>query len=256
MDAVIFSTFVPSFENIKVAKFYLDSLVENFSDCDIYVGVSSSCKEWLDLLGTYNTKFNNLYYEEVESSKHVDSDACGYQKALELMHIHGKKYDTILFVHTKGVTYNRPDIDNIIGVYKQLFLTKEIRDKVKNIFKDPKIGLYGNTCVKTRGELVVALDRFFSFFYTANTLFVTDSIYYMKGAPVYNFINNCKDFFENNLIDVGCDRYFFERDFCTLPFRFGYGISVENYVAHPVDNYFSKNIFEALIDIWRKENCI
>ena len=101
MDAILFATFVPTVESLSVAKKYLEIIKNNFSDCDIYIGINyGTIPEWKILLDEYSS-YITLKYAFVSKELNIDSDASAYQLALSLLHDSKKSYRLIWFIHTK-----------------------------------------------------------------------------------------------------------------------------------------------------------
>ena len=253
-NAVIFSSYVPD-SKIDIGLFYLNCLKENFSDCDIYVGVNSTDKMWLDALEKSKQSGLNLTYEVVSDYMRKDSDASAYQLALSLCKNSKIKYISVLFLHTKGITSGNFNGEGI----KKIFLTKERQWQVAESFRNPEIGLWSDYCSKTTDlHDIESLDRFYDFHHTGNKLFIADSIYYMKGHIVYDFIQNCHpDFFDKKITTMAhkdklFDRYFFERDFPTLCFRMGYLFLFDHLQPHP--NYFNSSELSKILEDWRYRN--
>lgn len=257
-DCVAFSSYVPNVQSVEKATFFLDCFVENFSDCDIYVGVNYPwCSEWVETLEAYKEKLN-LFIDFVDINKVIDSDAAGYQNALNILKHQGSKYRTVLFAHTKGVTHSgepaklQRDMEGL----KSVFFTKEVRQRVDSIFmENPKIGLFSDYCTKSTDQTIESLDKLFNFYFSGNKIMILASIYYIRGSLVHQFIHNCdKKFFTENLLSLGYDRYFFERDFPTIVTRFGYEMKTDNYTSHPQWYHFDKKNFDDIVSMWRKEN--
>lgn len=254
-NCVVFSSYVPTEKQVPIAEFYLNCFVEFFPGEDVYIGVNNSCREWLECLSRYRSLIP-LTFSVVPDHKVIDSDASGYQAALEIMRNHGKKYDKVFFCHTKGITHNDPNIFTDLESKKKVFFTKDIQNKVDDLFKS-KYGLYSYACTRTIDGPIKSMDKLFNFYYSANDLMILESMYYIRGNVVHQFIHNCKEvFFEKNLLTLGFDRYFFERDFPTISTRFGYEYYVENYFSHPHWNYFDKNLYNKTLESWRVENNI
>jgi hypothetical protein len=101
MDAILFATFIPSLENLSIAKEYLENIKNNFYDCDVYVGINyGTIPERKILLEEYSNYFN-LQYAFVNKVMNVDSDASAFQLALSLLNKSKKAYRLVWFIHTK-----------------------------------------------------------------------------------------------------------------------------------------------------------
>jgi len=145
-DAVVFSSYVPNEQALRIAKQFLEVFRAQFADCDFFVGINGgSLPEWETALrdsGLRTMRIGNVSPELV-----VDSDVSGFQKALELMRREGKEYRLVWLGHTKGVTADHPELHR--HPYRALLLGSGLRSsdvrrsprRLIRIQHDPLAGL-------------------------------------------------------------------------------------------------------------------
>lgn len=227
--AFILSSYIPTDDIIWVGKEYLDMLVKNFQDYDIYIGVNPSTPEWVKTIEEYSKKIN-ITYGITKDNLVIDSDASAFQTALSLVKQKNIKYELVWFGHTKGVTSNKHDFRHVI--YK-IFLDK--KNIIEDLFEQNKdLGLFSPYMYKIKGKkwdnyINNNLRCILKGDYENNT---NKSCYYthyvLRGEPLYRFLNEVDEaFFNSNLLTLGVeqkfDRYFFERDFPMIIEKYGYG---------------------------------
>ncbi|MFN7656299.1 MAG: hypothetical protein ACK5OW_00755 [bacterium] len=226
-DAVIFATYVPTVDRLHIGIEMLDKICEHFKDCDIFIGINPSCREWVETIESYKDRLN-IYYEITEDDKVIKSDASAYQTALKLYKKIGLEHKLLWFMHTKGVTSGstlrssvykifhskRKDIETLfdnndrLGLFMPWMIRQlpKNKDYVENNLKHILIGNHFNRCSDLTGHYT---------FYT------------IKGSIIKNFLNDViEDFFQKNLLTLGVehkfDLYFFERDFPMIVEKYGY----------------------------------
>lgn len=235
-SAIIFSTYIPTIESGLIVSDYLQAIEKNFTvwDCDIYTGINYCYFD--KILDVYFGRFSyNSDYEKVDDLLMIDSDASAYQKALEL-YMHGREklisdygedYEYVWFIHSKSVTSKchnfrkeviedfinrRKDIEefmrhnNLAAFYpwvSQCSIPKELNGNLNKILTTQDNDLY--------------VQKFWGL--TSQYTF-----YVFSGYVLDKFFKNIKDdFFKKNLIrDYGMNKYFFENDFCMIPFKLGF----------------------------------
>jgi hypothetical protein len=218
-DAVVFSSYVPTDEALAVAHEFLDVFKEGFSDCDFFVGINpGSLPQWELALRESGLR---MRIGKVDPRLAVDSDASGFQRALQLMRDERRAYRLVWFGHTKGTTANNPPVRRYL--IENFYLE---RRRIANFFVHPRVGSFGNdvTLDVNLGEIDARMNRLFPFPYEGIGTFYLHTFYVLRGSIVGSFLGGCsEDFFTKNLVrDLGFDRYFFERDFSRLADRFGY----------------------------------
>jgi len=217
--SIIFASHVPTVDKIWIGKEFLDKFVDLFSDYDLYIGVSNSCKEWYDTINLYGEKIN-ITYSEVTKEFDTGYGVIGaYQTALRLLRDKGIEYDIYWFGHTKGVTSNSHDFR--YEVFEKFWNRKEIVEK--EIFEN-KFTIYtpyiGNTAENyLNTTLPIFIDGNIN-----DNLACYYSFWVHTGDVINKFIKKCNpDFFNIDLLKfkrlkvdkwgTHIDRYFFERDF-------------------------------------------
>ena len=219
-DAVVFASYVPTEEALGVAREFLKIFTERFADCDFFVGINpGSLPEWDRSLR--GSGLRTLRIGMVDPSLAVDSDASGFQRALQLMREEGKEYRLTWFGHTKGATANRPDVRR--HFIEDFFME---RNRITDLFENPSVGAFGYdislyTDWAKRDE---RMNLLFPFPFAGIGTFYLHTFYVLRGSIVKKFIEGCsKDFFTKNLVgELGFDRYFFEQDFSRTADRFGF----------------------------------
>ena len=220
-DAVVFSSYVPTQHALDVANEFLEVFKKRFADCDFFIGVNpGSLPEWESALR--ESGLRSVRVGKADPRLAVDSDASGFQRALQLMREEGKEYRLVWFGHTKGATANHPELRR--RLIDSLYLE---RDRITRLFDDPCVGSYGHdmTVDLTLAEIDARIDSLlFPLPYESIGTFYLHTFYVLRGSILKRFLDGCsEDFFTKNLVEeLGFDRYFFERDFARLADRFGY----------------------------------
>lgn len=220
IDALIFASYVPHQNGMKIINEMFDVFLEKFADADFYIGINSNpCKEYLNYLEDLKKKIN-LVYEITPKELEIKSDASAYQTALKLLHKSKKEYNLVWFGHTKGMINQREELRQI---FLKDFFNK--RSEITNLLEDSTAGTYSLYLTKhaDTNEFKEVLSQYYKFakpyFYTYFYLF---TFYVLKGKYLHQFLNNCDEkFYTTNLIDNGADIYMFERDFPHIIWRQG-----------------------------------
>jgi hypothetical protein len=218
-DAVVFSSYVPTARALEIAKEFLRLFEERFADCDFFVGINTgSLPEWEAALAESGLP---IRYGTVEPGLTVDSDASGFQKALELMRSEHREYRLVWFGHTKGATSDDPELRR--RLIEDFYLQ---RHRIERLFAHPRVGSFGHDVSVSvdMGAIDERMDRLFPFPYAGIGTFYLHTFYVIRGSIVRRFLEGCSDeFFARNLVDeLGFDRYFFERDFSRLADKSGF----------------------------------
>lgn len=242
MKAVVFSSYIPNLESLFVWKSFLEIFLNNFHDYDIYVWINYwSINQREDLLLEYTTKLN-INYWYVDKNLAINSDASGFQKALEILKKQSKRYELIWFGHTKWSTSARHSIREMI--IKDFFWNKS---EIENLFeKNKKIGIYWTYITTSTNFYTIDhnLDKLNKYPYISANIFYLYTFYVISWEIIHDFLDTCdSSFFDKNLIEHHWfDRYFFERDFPNIPTRYGYNFWYKTITHHPFwnINYKSK----------------
>jgi hypothetical protein len=249
-DAVVFSSYVPTGEAFAVANEFLDVFKERFADCDFFVGINThSLPEWELAL-----KASGLCvkYGRVDPRLTVDSDASGFQQALELMRDEHREYRIVWFGHTKGATTGKASERR--RLIEDFFLE---RKHIARAFEHPRVGSYGHdvSVSTTLAKIDARMNRLFPFPYTGIGTFHLHTFYALRGSIVRGFLDGCsEDFFTENLVeDLGFDRYFFERDFSRLADKFGYYPLYRTRHQHMSEVPVTRKVVRALYRDWERQ---
>jgi len=218
-DAVVFSSYVPTARALEIATEFLQLFEERFADCDFFIGINTgSLPEWEAALAASRLRIS---YGTVEPRLTVDSDASGFQNALELMRGEPREYRLVWFGHTKGATSDDPGLRR--RLIEDFYLE---RRRIERLFDHPRVGSFGHDASVSvdMGAIDERMDRLFPFPYAGIGTFYLHTFYVIRGSIVRRFLDGCSDdFFTKNLVsDLGFDRYYFERDFSRIADRSGF----------------------------------
>lgn len=219
-DAVVFSSFVPDAHALEIARVFLRLFERDFADCDLYVGINAgSMSEWREDLKASPLR---IRYAEVPPELAVNSDAAGFQAALQLMRDTGESYRLVWFGHTKGAVNDNPYLRShlIDGFYRR-------RAHIAALFAHPRVGSYGHYMSASEGFREYAdacLARVVDLPYSGIGVHYLHTFYVLRGRVLECFLRDVSDdFFQRNLVsDFGFDRYFFEGVFSSLADKYGY----------------------------------
>lgn len=223
-NCILFASYIPNESDIWVGKQFLDYFKDNFQEYDIYVGVNPSHEKWLNLLEEYKT-FLTLDYEVTPTDLVVNSDASSFQTSLKLLKNSNKKYNTVWYTHTKGVTSHCHDFRQ--SLFNAFFSKKT---QIESLFKnETDLGAYypftgislSSTYMDQALEKVINTPTKGR----VGSLCSLYTFYVHNGEAVDFFLkNHIKEFFDKKLEPPYQDRYFFERDFSMLPLKLGYRV--------------------------------
>lgn len=220
-DAVVFSSYVPTEQALLVGQQFLEVFKREFADCDFFVGINTgSLPAWESALKESGLRMN---IGEVDPRLTVDSDASGFQRALQLMKDRDTEYRLVWFGHTKGATNDDPALRR--QLIRDFYLQ---RRWIARFFEQPRVGSFGHYMTVNlngaRPEDDAAMDALFPFPFTRIGMHYLHTFYVYRGSIVKGFLEGCSPgFFTKHIVrDLGFDRYFFEGDFSRLADRFGY----------------------------------
>ena len=255
-DAIIFSSFIPDSRALEVGRSFLEVFEKYFSDCDIYIGINNgSLDEWEDLIIKSSL---NIYYEKVQKNLTVDSDASGFQVALELLKTKGLKYRLVWFGHTKGATENTPERDQLRKYFINDFFARR-KNITSNFIRHKKLGAFGLDISvlpsSEHGRLDKDLEKIVQLPFKASNIFYLHTFYVLRGSIVYKFLKKCKsDFFHKNIVtELGYDRWFFERNFACIAEKQGYYMKYLRRHNHLSDVPVTRAYVSRLIKKWEKQ---
>lgn len=238
----LINAFYVSDSNTDLGKYYVDLYQKYLNKEDIFIGINTNNNT------SITSEIQNLYLNVgiVSEEKYIDSDASGYQKALELLITTNKDYKYLLFAHTKGGSYNNSEMS--------LGFRNEIEEKYfKNIDhlttimnNNPEVGCLGyfymqDGCVID--EHYQLLKNYSTNPYKIINGFFANSFYLVKFEIIKEFLKNNSVFLEKSLIEQGFNRYFFESFFTKIVSLHGFDVGHIN----------SNNEFQIIIntkEIW------
>lgn len=215
-NAIVFACWFP---NLQRSPYYINDMQKNFKDIDIYFGVNPS--------GTnYHKTLNLIGYDNVAVTppeRVAPSDASAFQTALELLKKSGNEYETIYFIHTKGMSYTDDSAwmtsydSYYLGFFRQL---KEIEKVLSSNELVGGVSYVGRKEPMDKSGYSTALDKYYDFeanMPVANIMSLI-TFYAIRGNIVKKFLDGVKpDFFTDTL-----DKYFFETSFPLIVDKLGY----------------------------------
>lgn len=229
-SCIIFACTIISEHRLIVLHKFLNSFKEQFSNCDIFVGINSvSLSSIEDIIN--DSELNIVYMNRCKEDMYSHSDASAYQEALRGLYNSKKKYDKYWFIHTKsGVNEyssylrdwylnnflgNRNYIEHFIntnlGIGSYGMLGLEFDENRNYHETDCEIDIFKNTLTKKLP-------------YTHANFFYIHSIYVIDNKPMKLFLKLIsEDWFNTKL-----DRYYFEGVFPFIVSRSGYFPYLEN----------------------------
>lgn len=214
-NAVVFAAWMPM---IYRSTIYLDALHYYFPDCDFYIGLNPSVPEFEQIL--ISRGFINI--AKVDPALEVASDASSYQAALKLLKEKNIEYDTVHFLHTKGVSYKN-DLQwmsscesYFLGYCKRINLVTDALNKDATI---GGVSYVGRKEPMNNSGYSLELDKYITAKQTdVENIMSLITFYSIRGSIVKNFLDNCKtQFFHDKM-----DRYFYETTFPLVVDKYGF----------------------------------
>lgn len=214
-NAIVFAGWFP---NLERSPFYINDMKKNFKNIDVYFGVNPANTN-------YHKTLNLIGYDNVgmtPEERVVDSDASAFQTALELLKKSGNVYETIYFIHTKGISYKDDAAwmssyeSYYLGFFRQL---NEIENILSNREAVGGVSYVGRVEPMNGSGYSTVLDKYYDFGNNAvSNVMSLLTFYAIRGKIVNEFIQNAKpEFFTDKL-----DRYFFETSFPLIVDKMGY----------------------------------
>jgi predicted subunit of tRNA(5-methylaminomethyl-2-thiouridylate) methyltransferase len=214
-SAIVFAGWFP---NLERSPFYINDMKKNFKNIDVYFGVNPSNTN-------YHKTLNLIGYDNVaitSPERVVDSDASAFQSALELLKNSGNQYETIYFIHTKGISYKDDAAwmssyeSYYLGFFRQLAEIEKVLEKNESV---GGVSYVGRVEPMNGSGYSTVLDKYFDFGNNAVANIMSLLTFYaIRGKIVNEFIQNAKpEFFTDKL-----DRYFFETSFPLIVDKMGY----------------------------------
>lgn len=221
---LIFAFWVP--HNMeKLADYYFNLIEKHFNNEDVYIGIN--CGTEKKLINEIKIKYPNSI--EVPDKICIGSDASAYQMGLSLLN---KKYDYVVFGHTKGASYGNLNISESYRDYNEKYFWNKLDYMCEKLNQNKEIGMIGTDYIFDHSGSPnydnmnkicnFPIKKPYSGFY-ANTFYV------IKGEIINSLLAGInKEFFLKNLseIDSGFNRYFFESHFPKICGMFGYKPSI------------------------------
>lgn len=211
---IIFSAYIPNESKLYVLDEFLQLANKYHAAEPIYIGfqVGSDYDASLKHIAKYNL---NIKTGLAKQELYVNSDATGYQKAIEL-YANDKRVDNsfIYFGHTKSVTTNNHTYRYLF--YKEIFANRPVIES--QLGSSKTYGIYGYSI----SPIVDYTDKPFPcklkdystvLKYQPMNYLMLHTFYVFKSYILNNFLDTVDNsFFTTNLTQLS-DRYFFERDF-------------------------------------------
>lgn len=231
-SVVLYSTYVPDVSKLDIAINILNEILAYFSDDKIIIGNSSkSIALWETVVFEYKKKGYDIIFSTNIDKYLIDSDVTGFQQCLFELSFEKIDYDLVWFVHTKGITNDKR------AAVRNLLIQELIREKfaIESYFaKHDKLGSYGFYITKDPepNRVTNNLKKIIEGGH-AEGIFYPHTWYVLKGEIINNFIASVnKDFFDSNLLQLGFDRYFFERDFTGIVQMMDYQMGYKAWKQH------------------------
>lgn len=215
-NAIVFASWFP---NLERSPFYINDMQKNFKDIDVYFGVNPSNTN-------YHKTLKLIGYDNVAvtpNERVVPSDASAFQTALELLKNSGNEYETIYFLHTKGISYQNDAAwmssyeSYYLGFFRQL---QEIEKVLKSNELVGGVSYVGRKEPMNGSGYSAALDKYYDFetnMPVANIMSLI-TFYAIRGKVVHKFLKDVKpEFFTDKL-----DKYFFETSFPLIVDKLGF----------------------------------
>ena len=208
-NAVVFSSWMPS-NVLHRGGVYLSYIRDYFGDCDVYVGINANSDlAWVDMI---ESELPEAQVALVDPEMYIDSDVSGFQVALKSLKESGNEYDTVYFMHSKGISY---PLDSVwyISCRDYFMQFAEKRQEYDELLKNDDVGGWAHIARKFDMNASKHPEQILSFMRNApenvkpqDTMWLLTH-YAIKGKIVKWFLDDTKDeFFTENLKD----RYFFE----------------------------------------------
>lgn len=235
-NCFLISFFFPTKESTLILDDILNRLNTTFSGLTVFIGINPSpfLEDGIKIIESH--KEIEILYGITPKNLVCDSDASGYQTTLKLLKDSKKTFDLYWFMHSKAVTTNRHE-------EREYMLNDFIdnKEKIESLFiYNDFIGSYGDMLIQlatlkegnkftTPTESGNYLDKFYDFnIKTPFEYFYAKTFFVVRGEIINNFIENCKESFFNDYLNINnwdhTDRYFFERDFIRIVDKMGYVI--------------------------------
>lgn len=219
---LVFAFWVPP--NMELLGDYYLNLVNNyFEKNDIYIGINCGTSE--NLINRIKNDYPN--YIIVPKDICINSDASAYQMALSLLK---KKYDYVVFGHTKGTSYGNMSVSLNYRDYNEKFFWTKLDKMVSELSSNLNVGIVGTDYIfdNQNSPNYDNINTICNFpFKKPCSGFYANTFYMMKGDIIEFLLKNINnDFFNKNLQDMGFNRYFFESHFPKISSMMGYKPSI------------------------------
>lgn len=235
IPCIIFACSILSKDRLFVLHEFLNSFQENFSECDIYVGINyNSILEVEDVLNKSNLKIiHGRSTEELYSY----SDASAYQHALKLLYQSKKKYKSYWFIHSKGAVHTHSDY--LRGWYIQKLINN--RTNIESIL-ELGVGSYGLLGYLTPSEQdqpygydvdlpLFSIDTNETFKYSRMPYCYQHSLFVINEGPMNIFLDKVTPKFFSTKLNT----YFFEGAMPLLVSKTGHYMYIDNILVSEID---------------------
>jgi hypothetical protein len=206
-----------------LGDYYLNLIDGIFKKDDIYIGINCGTSE--NLINKIRINYPNFII--VPENLCINSDASGYQMALSILN---KKYDYVVFGHTKGSSYHTIEYSLKYRIYNETFFWGQIDNMIDLLNVNPNVGIVGVDYIFDHegSPDYINLNEICNFpIKTPFSGFYPNTFYMIKGAVIEFLLKNMnRDFFNKNLETMGFNRYFFESYFPKISSMVGYRPSV------------------------------
>lgn len=243
---VVFACSIFSHERLFVLREFLNSIEQNFSDSDVYMGINYGClPEVEEISRSYNINLtlSRLKNEDMYSQ----SDASAYQIALGLLKSSGKTYEYYWFIHTKSGVNSHSDYLRGWYISKLLGRHNEIEPFIESKEEIGSYGLLGLEYDENRTfeDTDVEIQLFKNILtpelpYNHAPFFYIHAMYVLKNGPMEVFFKNTTEKWFNTRLD----RYYFEGVFPFVVSRSGYIPYISNRIS------CSGKDLKPSIDLW------
>lgn len=166
---------------------------------------------------------NIISIERTDAVFNMNSDASAYQSCLTKCRPIIAEYDTVLFLHTKGISYDFASLEQFSALLRQGVLN---RAAVAAEFEDGAQKLVAHSAHMSQSAQSINfsndLARESGLTTDVVNFAATYSIYYVSARTLAQTLAGMPEkFLQENLESVGRNRFFFEGDFPSLLGGFG-----------------------------------
>jgi len=205
----------------QIIDFWFNNLKNYFIDDKIIIGINSE-----SILPKIEDKISSLNMDisfgYVNKEQKIDSDAAGYLKCIEMLNEIDYDFDTIFFMHSKGVSHKS---FNETESYRNMILNDFFINKNKCIELLNDYGIVGNEPsifgVPEHINNTFKIKNILNLQYNPIGFFYCGTFYAIKYDLIKNILSH--EFFNKNIWvhPYNMDRFFFEGVFKSIPEMMG-----------------------------------